>query len=881
MGPGEYRLNVNRRESRARSKRLRELGASGGGGGSTVVQINGGNGSSVGNMHEHANLSTLDKLNDDEAGYVYLNQLREVEKDNGRRVWQTVQEKSKAGWADESGHSSESDHAHNADESQHSIECDHALTADDSERWGGEQFGDWLDQPVRKSDTVEFAQLQSNTIRSASEFMDGLFGNGFKMWADEGGITHLTIDRLTVRQTMTVLELLIDKVRSVGGQIVVSAANGKIKSVQENDDSYIITFEQENTFVTHDLIRCQTFTGTGVKGYWVEVSAVSGSGIEILKSEFAEWDCVPEAADECVLMGNTESPLRQNLILISATEDGKPRVDVMDEVSAKNFTGCLRARLGNLDGIEDDHFPEGNQPHGNGLYSDNAYLKGTFILATGEDVRTKFEITEGKIMSSVGALRQDVALDKGFLNNPSFYEGRSKWQTESEAVFWLAGEKTIWVNGRLLTKKGDGASVTQDLNRTVVHIRNKYILQRHEHLYVEPEITTNSAGQKEAKPVYLNLYYRCAQAGTLTVEFLNVDNTGFAPYESLHVVENIAVTEGYRQYRCSGLWNGTGDFKLSFTGDIYLYMLTLSTDKVEELSHRYRTLFEQSEKVVRIAAENFDSNGNVLANSEIITTSKYNALISELFNADGSLKNRSGLVVAAQGSGLYAQGADGSVGLIGVTVTEPDDEGGTRSVIKLGADNIQLEGLVTANQNFKILADGSMEATNGTFRGRIEATGGSFVGASNMYELRIDADTKKIVLKGPSDVISDTNFMPRDGATPFEYISIGDFIFTSGSMENGNYTRCLIAPQIRMKGPFGAAPNNGYNYFNIDPFNGLVCGYRLYSNESTPIGETVISPTGHSIYASRLQLRDLPTDPSWCFEGQVYRDGNTLKIKTT
>ena len=134
----EYKLDVTRRESRARSKRLRELGGSGGSVGSTVVQINGGS-ASGGNTHEHANLSTLDKLNDDEAGYVYLNQLRQVERGDGRRVWQTVQEKSKAGWADESGHSAESDHALNADESLHSAESDHALTAD-----GGAAAGDSL-----------------------------------------------------------------------------------------------------------------------------------------------------------------------------------------------------------------------------------------------------------------------------------------------------------------------------------------------------------------------------------------------------------------------------------------------------------------------------------------------------------------------------------------------------------------------------------------------------------------------------------------------------------------------------------------------------------------------------------------------------------------
>lgn len=39
--------------------------------------------------------------------------------------------------------------------------------------------------------------------------------------------------------------------------------------------------------------------------------------------------------------------------------------------------------------------------------------------------------------------------------------------------------------------------------------------------------------------------------------------------------------------------------------------------------------------------------------------------------------------------------------------------------IRLTADNIILEGLVTANENFKILEDGSVEAQNGSFKGEI------------------------------------------------------------------------------------------------------------------------------------------------------------------
>lgn len=561
----------------------------------------------------------------------------------------------------------------------------------------GEQGG-----RIDGSGNAELLTLVVRHLLRSARFADGIGGEGWQLWIDQNALANLTIDRLTVRQVMTVFEMLVEKIRSAGGQIVVSAANGKIKTVEDTGDYYTITFEQENTFQVHDLLRCQTFTGGHLKGYWAEVAAVDGNSILIAKSEFD--GSIPEAADECVLMGNTTNTQRQNFILISATEDGQPRIDVMDGVHTKNFTDCIRARLGNLDGIGDDHFPIENQPHGNGLYSDNAYLRGTFLLSTGEDIKTKFEITEGKIESTASALRQDFAAERGYLNNPSFDEGLSKWMTENETVFWLVGNRWIWANNKALSKKGDGASVTKDDGRVVVRIKNKYICQRNANLRSIPTFEANGQEPKEAKPVYLSFLYRCASAGTLHVRFENVDKSGFENFNSFDVEETLAVTTGYKQYNCNGLWNGTGDFKLSFTGDIYLYMLILSEDKIESLTYKYRTLFEQSEKLVRIAAQNFDSNGNLLLES--------------------------GMTVTANGTGIYARGADGKLAFLGVGVqesyTDGDGQTQTRTVIKLTADNIQLEGLVTANQKFKILADGSIEAVNGKFDGQVNATSGKF-----------------------------------------------------------------------------------------------------------------------------------------------------------
>ena len=607
--------------------------------------------------------------------------------------------------AKEAVHATDSDHAVNADEAKHALEADHAKEADNAanaDKWDYREFDDYLNQPVRKTDGVTFDSVTSDSIRSAGQFVDGLLGAGFRLWKGDDGRTYLTVDKLTVRQTMAVMELLIEKVRSVGGLICVSAANGRIKTVEKSGERYLITFEQENMFVQHDLVRCQTFTGKDMRSYWVEVADVTEAGIVVATEEFEGVE--PKEGDECVLMGNTANSDRQNMVLISATEDGQPRVDVMDGVSGKTFDNALRARLGNLDGIKDDKFPADRQPRGNGLYADNAYMKGTFVLETGEDVKTRFEITEGKVQSAIDSVRNDFLSEKGYLNNPTFASGLEKRNSENETVFFLVGNRWIWANGAALSKKGDGASVVTDMGRKVVRIRNKYIRQKHENLRFVPTFPTNGEGKKEALPVYLSFFYRCAKSGTLKIGFENVDKTGFADFNSMEVSEEIAATGGYVQYTCSGLWNGTGDFKLEFDGDIFLYMLVLSTDKIEALTYKYKTLFEQSERLVKISAAVYDKDERAL--------------------------QETGLMIQPEGTGIYIKDANGKLALIGVGVEETDGEGNKKTVIKLTADNIKLEGLVTANGYFKVKEDGSIEAVNGTFRGHVYAEGGAIGGFS-------------------------------------------------------------------------------------------------------------------------------------------------------
>lgn len=687
----------------------------------------------------------------------------------------------------EADHSKEADHAVNADESKHALEADHAKEADNADKWDFHEFDDYLNQPVRKTDGVTFDSVTSDSIRSAGQFVDGLLGAGFQLWKGEDGRTYLTVDKLTVRQTMAVLELLIEKVRSVGGQICVSAANGRIKTVEESGEHYLITFEQENMFVQHDLVRCQTFTGKDMRSYWVEVTDVTETGIVVVKEEFEGVE--PKEGDECVLMGNTVNTDRQNIVLISATEDGQPRVDVMDGVSGKTFDNALRARLGNLDGIKDDKFPADRQPRGNGLYADNAYMKGTFVLETGEDVKTRFEITEGKVQSAIDSVRNDFLSEKGYLNNPTFASGLEKWNSENETVFFLVGNRWIWANGAALSKKGDGASVVTDMGRKVVRIRNKYIRQKHENLRFVPTFPTNGDGKKEALPVYLSFFYRCAKAGTLKIGFENVDKTGFADFNSMEVSEEIAATGGYVQYTCSGLWNGTGDFKLAFDGDIYLYMLVLSTDKIEALTYKYKTLFEQSERLVKISAAVYDKDERALEETGLIVTSKVSGLYA--IDVDGNLKS------------FVGAGQDG---------------------VKIKASNIQLEGLVTANENFKILEDGSIEAKNGKFTGEINASNGNIgnlvISSDNLHYGNIDdwtTEEQKTLISASQIRLQNYLYDENTAKWTFHQLFLGinadpndddaaTFMYLNKNMQQGKDFASLFRPAFRIESKVASSP---------------------------------------------------------------------------
>lgn len=245
---------------------------------------------------------------------------------------------------------------------------------------------------ITKEGQLQYLSAIIYEFLSSETFVPGFLGEGFKIWVENGN-WNIECDNLTVRQTMNIFELLIQKIRSVNGAIVVSQSNGKVAAVEDTGTQYKITFGEEfPTFQEGDLIRCQSWSNNNLKLYWVEVKTAADGYVLCDKSEFN--NDVPAVGDEVVQMGNTKNAERQALIYITAQESGKPYIEILNGVKTKSLTGTDRTRLGDLSNIVDPDFTGEAAVKGTGFYSTNAFLKGIFVLRNGKRVEDEIKIAK-------------------------------------------------------------------------------------------------------------------------------------------------------------------------------------------------------------------------------------------------------------------------------------------------------------------------------------------------------------------------------------------------------------------------------------------------------------------------------------------------------
>ena len=208
------------------------------------------------------------------------------------------------------------------------------------------------------------------------DFMSGFAGYGWKIWEYVKGKWMLEIDSIRVREQFIVFEMLVSKMRAIIGSLGISQACGKIATVTLSEDGteYLITLEDETmSFVAHDFMRCQTYTGTKQTFYHVEISSVVEDVIHVPVSEFdKDTEGIvtnpPEVGNDVVQFGNSVNKNRQSAIYIHADESAQPAIDIMFDIDSKDWSGKIKTRLGGDIPGEDG---------ARGFYCENGMIKGT------------------------------------------------------------------------------------------------------------------------------------------------------------------------------------------------------------------------------------------------------------------------------------------------------------------------------------------------------------------------------------------------------------------------------------------------------------------------------------------------------------------------
>ena len=192
----------------------------------------------------------------------------------------------------------------------------------------------------------------TNSIVS-EDFTTGALGSGLCLKKDENGDSYLEVDRALFRKTVTFIELLIQSMRHVGGQIMLTPASMHCVKVEEYDTFYRCFFESTDgdktiaqEFVVDDQARCQTFNikegvneNVSNQYYWRLVVGIGDDYIDLSKEDCDAGSTVPKAGDDIVQLGNRTDATRQSAIVLSSYGNDAPYFKLYRGIDSYSLSG--------------------------------------------------------------------------------------------------------------------------------------------------------------------------------------------------------------------------------------------------------------------------------------------------------------------------------------------------------------------------------------------------------------------------------------------------------------------------------------------------------------------------------------------------------------
>lgn len=276
--------------------------------------------------------------------------------------------------------------------------------------------------------------LQSGNYSIYNNFTSGWAGTGWRVdyGISETAMGSLELDKLWVRGTMTVYELVINRIRATNGSLFVSSAARVDYTVADTEalpHGWIYFEDPDNElvcpFLEDDIIMGQhvSLDGTTLVDRKV-FNVISVSGLSVYADSLeGGWPTTGEIDGwALVRIGNLSNTSRQGSLYLTSDDSNSPYMDVIDGVSSYpsgwGNPDKLKVRIGRLTGVTDTFF---GTLTGYGMYAkNNIYIRGKIYAEAGGwlagwDINAT-ELTSPSVVNILGetvtiALRADDTSD--------------------------------------------------------------------------------------------------------------------------------------------------------------------------------------------------------------------------------------------------------------------------------------------------------------------------------------------------------------------------------------------------------------------------------------------------------------------------------------
>lgn len=419
------------------------------------------------------------------------------------------------------------------------------------------------------------------------------FAPGFTGWGTEIDIPTATgtFDNIFARKTFTAYEIVYSQIYGLGGSQIVSDIN-KIGRVERLSDRWRCYMDDMDGLMLMNLregdgVRIQRRNGiTSTKYLFGRCIGISSDYFDVAYP-LIEGTGEPEVGDFAMRWGNDRDTTRQGLIYLTSADQGAPFIAVYDGITGVSTQDTLKAQLGNLSMIRTKN---GTQLKGYGAYLNGIYIENSSIyLDNGMTVEQQFSVMNGELRSEIEGLKNDMSLESGnILVNSTFGKDTSYWAEANDIHLINVSGNLLWVGGSFYSDKRKVSDIYRDGSRNVLRIKDTYIFQRNDVMKV-PELEESEDGHTFS----FSLFYKVMRRGVLTVGF-----QGQELYESL----TLEPSDEYVKLSKVGKWDGTGDFRIGFTGEILIYGVSLFNDRLADAVIKLETRILQTEEYIKLLA---------------------------------------------------------------------------------------------------------------------------------------------------------------------------------------------------------------------------------------------------------------------------------------